>query len=47
MWPCSLEEDGLYDYILYNDNVEVALEQLTHVAERALAGQVNLLFLAE
>ena len=37
---CSIKEPGLYDYIIFNDDVEEAFRQLASVAERALRGQV-------
>jgi hypothetical protein len=36
-----MKEAGLYDYILFNQDVEVAVQQLTDVAQRALAGEVS------
>lgn len=41
-WPCgcSIKEPGLYDYIIFNDDVEEAFRQLASVTERALRGQV-------
>ena len=38
----SLKEKGLYDYVLFNRDVDVSVKQLAAVAQRALAGQVNL-----
>ncbi|KAK9830639.1 hypothetical protein WJX81_008303 [Elliptochloris bilobata] len=37
----SIKEPGLYDYIIFNDDVEEAFRQLASVAERALRGQVG------
>ena len=37
---CSIKELGLYDYIIFNEDVEEAFRQLASVAERALRGQV-------
>ena len=36
---CSIKEPGLYDYVIFNDDLEDAFAQLTLVARRALAGQ--------
>ncbi len=38
---CSIKEQGLYDYVIFNDDLEDAFAQLTLVARRALAGQVG------
>ncbi|KAK9915872.1 hypothetical protein WJX75_005527 [Coccomyxa subellipsoidea] len=35
----SIKEPGLYDYVIFNDDLEDAFAQLTLVARRALAGQ--------
>ncbi|GFH14636.1 dehydrogenase/reductase SDR family member 11, partial [Haematococcus lacustris] len=34
----SLNEKGLYDYLIINDNLEEAVEKLRYIAERCLAG---------
>ena len=39
--PCSIEEKGLYDHIIYNDDVDAAYAQLAEVAARALQGGVG------
>jgi guanylate kinase len=36
---CSIKEPGLYDYVIFNDDLEDAFAQLVVVARRALAGQ--------
>jgi NAD(P)-dependent dehydrogenase (short-subunit alcohol dehydrogenase family) len=38
----SLKEDGLYDHILINQNVDACLVELLTVASRALAGETGL-----
>ena len=38
---CSMDEDGLYDYVIVNDELDKASEELTLIAERALAGEVG------
>jgi hypothetical protein len=35
---CSLNEPGLYDYMIINDDLDVAAGRLQAVADRALAG---------
>ena len=43
-WPatlCSMDEDGLYDYVIVNDELDKAFEELTLIAERALAGEIG------
>ncbi|CAL8470025.1 g9567 [Coccomyxa elongata] len=35
----SIKEPGLYDYVIFNDDLDEAFAQLTLVARRALAGQ--------
>ncbi|KAK9809154.1 hypothetical protein WJX72_010332 [[Myrmecia] bisecta] len=37
----SIKEPGLYDYVIFNDDLEEATLQLTSVAERALAGKIG------
>lgn len=37
----SLKEAGLYDYVLFNEDVDIATQQLAAVAERAISGQVS------
>ncbi|KAK9798951.1 hypothetical protein WJX73_008977 [Symbiochloris irregularis] len=37
----SIQESELYDYILCNDNLDFAFQQLTNIAQRALAGQTG------
>ncbi len=37
----SIKEPGLYDYVIFNDDLEEAFSQLATVARRALAGQVG------
>lgn len=39
MCSCSIKEPGLYDYVIFNDDLEDAFAQLVVVARRALAGQ--------
>ncbi len=39
--PRSIKEPGLYDYIIFNEEVEEAFRQLASVAERALRGQAR------
>ena len=36
--PCSIKEPGLYDYVIFNDDLEDAFAQLVLVAKRALSG---------
>ena len=36
-----MNEPGLFDYIIFNDELEEAYQQLVSVAQRALAGQVS------
>ena len=36
-----MEEDGLYDYVIVNDELDKAFEELTLIAERALAGDIG------
>ena len=36
---CSIKEQGLYDYVIFNDDLDEAYAQLATVARRALAGQ--------
>ena len=36
-----MEEVGLYDYVLCNDNLEVAAQLLLAVAQRAVSGQTG------
>ncbi len=36
-----MDEDGLYDYVVVNDELDKAFEELTLIAERALAGEVG------
>ncbi len=38
----SIKEPGLYDYIIFNEEVEEAFRQLASVAERALRGQARI-----
>lgn len=35
---CSVNEEGLYDYIVFNNELEDALAQLRDIADQALAG---------
>ena len=35
---CSVNERGLYDYLIINDNLEAAVAQLREVAHRAVLG---------
>ena len=37
LW-CSVNEEGLYDYVVFNKEVEDALAQLKDIAEQALQG---------
>lgn len=37
----SIEELGLYDHVIYNDDVEAAYAQLVEIAARALRGGVG------
>ncbi len=37
----SIKEPGLYDYIIFNEDVEEAFRQLASVAGRALRGQAR------
>ena len=37
----SIDESGLYDHIIYNDEVDAAYDQLAQVAARALQGGVG------
>jgi guanylate kinase len=37
----SVEEPGLYDYVLINDDLEACLERMAAVARRALAGEIG------
>lgn len=37
----SIKEQDLYDYVIFNEDVEEAFRQLASVAERALRGQVR------
>ena len=37
----SMEEDGLYDYVIVNDELDKAFEELSMIAERALAGEIG------
>ena len=37
----SIKEPGLYDYVIFNDDLDEAFSQLATVARRALAGQVG------
>lgn len=39
---CSMREPGLFDYILVNDELDVALQHLARLASLALQGQVNM-----
>ena len=36
---CSIKEPGLYDYVIFNDDLEDAFAQLVLVAKRALSGK--------
>ena len=38
---CSVQEGGLYDYILCNDDLEAAFQQLRVIAQRALSGHTG------
>lgn len=38
-FPRSLNERGLYDYLLINDDLQDTLNKLTLIAQRALDGQ--------
>lgn len=38
---CSLNEAGLWDYVIVNDTMEKTGQQLQAIAERALAGQIG------
>ena len=43
-WICqsgSIEEEGLYDHVIYNDNLEEAFQELAALAERALSGDTG------
>ena len=37
----SMEEDGLYDYVIVNDELDKAFEELSLIAGRALAGEIG------
>ena len=37
--PCRIKEPGLYDYVIFNDDLEDAFAQLVLVAKRALSGK--------
>ncbi len=37
----SMEEDGLYDYVIVNDELDKAFEELLLIAGRALAGEIG------
>ena len=37
---CSVEEGGLYDYVIVNDDLQSAYQHFSSVAKRALDGQV-------
>ena len=37
-WWCSVNEEGLYDYVVFNHEVEEALTELKNIAEQALQG---------
>ena len=37
----SMEEEGLYDYVIVNDELDKAFEELSLIAERALAGEIG------
>ena len=39
LMPCSIKEPGLYDYVIFNDDLEDAFAQLVLVAKRALSGK--------
>ena len=41
MIPCSIKEPGLYDYVIFNDDLEDAFAQLVLVAKRALSGKTG------
>lgn len=36
-----MKEDGMYDYIICNDNLESAVQHLASIAQRALAGETR------
>lgn len=36
-----MDEDGLYDYVIVNDELDKAFEELTLIAERAQAGEIG------
>jgi hypothetical protein len=36
-----MNEPGLYDYVIFNEKLEEAFQQLTIIAQRALDGQVG------
>lgn len=36
-----MEEQSLYDHVVYNDSVDQAFLQLSQVAQRALAGETG------
>ena len=38
---CSIKEPGLYDYVIFNDDLEDAFAQLVLVAKRALSGKTG------
>ena len=40
--PCSINENGLFDYVIFNQDLDEALQRLASIARRALAGQVLL-----
>ena len=40
--PCSINESGLFDYVIFNQDLDEALQRLASIALRALAGQVPL-----
>lgn len=39
---CSVREEGLFDYVVVNDDVPTALKHLEGVAKEALAGKVEI-----
>ena len=38
---CRIKEPGLYDYVIFNDDLEDAFAQLVLVAKRALSGKTG------
>ena len=44
---CSVDEKGLYDHVVSNDNIEQAFAELEQIAKRALDGEIGFVKLSD